>query len=335
MSRIVLENSVLDWSGTRDLINEGEYLVIAGDESALKKLPPGNWVAGTTPYFAAVEGSKTDKEALFITRIRGRGDNDPSIVLYDENTISQVASDGPEHGFTILILPSGSPVHLRFAYDAPKFPRMYFTPIVGWVTGVQLSDVQSHRSKVGYGLDAKLLDDRAIALHVPLAANQTAKIKMINPYKPIYGPKIRFFDDGFNVGDCLVDGKRTNFATFLRSQGIKKQHPIITSHNGTTVNVSIQSIEENEVTLYAPVFAEIDYLLAEQVSGHIDALKREFPFGAKGKAGFSCNCILNCLGANWDSEELESIVGPATFGEVAYQLLNQTFVYMTLEDLAT
>jgi len=45
---------------------------------------------------------------------------------------------------------------------------------------------------------------------------------------------------------------------------------------------------------------------------------------------FSCNCILNYLYADLAGDKALSITGPATFGEIAYVLLNQTLVYLEL-----
>ena len=46
---------------------------------------------------------------------------------------------------------------------------------------------------------------------------------------------------------------------------------------------------------------------------------------------FSCNCILNYLYGDLENNKVE-IGGPITFGEIAYCLLNQTLVYMTVND---
>ena len=42
---------------------------------------------------------------------------------------------------------------------------------------------------------------------------------------------------------------------------------------------------------------------------------------------FSCNCILNYLYGELEGKKTPPYTGPVTFGEVAYQLLNQTLVY--------
>ena len=45
---------------------------------------------------------------------------------------------------------------------------------------------------------------------------------------------------------------------------------------------------------------------------------------------FSCNCVLNYLYAGLEGKKTGEFNGPATFGEIAYQLLNQTLVYLTI-----
>lgn len=47
---------------------------------------------------------------------------------------------------------------------------------------------------------------------------------------------------------------------------------------------------------------------------------------------FSCNCILNFVFAHLEGKKIGDLVGPITFGEIAYILLNQTMVYITVQD---
>jgi hypothetical protein len=41
---------------------------------------------------------------------------------------------------------------------------------------------------------------------------------------------------------------------------------------------------------------------------------------------FGCNCILNFLYGELEGQAIGGVQGPVTFGEIAYQLLNQTLV---------
>jgi len=47
-------------------------------------------------------------------------------------------------------------------------------------------------------------------------------------------------------------------------------------------------------------------------------------------AVFSCNCILNFLYGELENKKIEAFAGPITFGEIAYQLVNQTLVYVSI-----
>jgi hypothetical protein len=82
--------------------------------------------------------------------------------------------------------------------------------------------------------------------------------------------------------------------------------------------------------LYAPVFTGKKYCFAEPIEDYaavfaekISAVKDVNPF-------FSCNCILNYLYGGLEGKSTPPYTGPVTFGEIAYQLLNQTLVYVRI-----
>ena len=52
-----------------ELINGGGYLVIAGDEGALRQLPKGNWIGGTIPYFMAEQGGTVTRDQVFVNAV--------------------------------------------------------------------------------------------------------------------------------------------------------------------------------------------------------------------------------------------------------------------------
>jgi hypothetical protein len=45
---------------------------------------------------------------------------------------------------------------------------------------------------------------------------------------------------------------------------------------------------------------------------------------------FSCNCVLNYVYGRLENERAGRLEGPMTFGEIAFQLLNQTLVHVTI-----
>ena len=99
------------------------------------------------------------------------------------------------------------------------------------------------------------------------------------------------------------------------------------------VNVGIQEVKDNTVNLYAPVFADVEYHFAKPVADYIQAFDKAIKESGSDNdnIAYSCNCILNFLYSDLEGKKTGNITGPMTFGEIAYQLLNQTLVYMALE----
>ncbi|WP_185232668.1 DUF6976 family protein [Teredinibacter franksiae] len=318
-----------------NMISRGDYMIISGDERVLASLPSGNWIAGTIPYFMTEEGGKVDQDSLFVNTISGLPSNNlPRLTLYDANTISRIAEEAPEHGFTFLILPAGSDVHLSYAQNAPDFPKMFFSPIIGWIAGVHLDELASRSAKVGFGPAGGLLSDtQAAAIHVPLPDSQVAQIKTINLFNPGEGAAIQFPENGFSVGSCKVDGADWRLSDYIKEHNIDTRLPLVANYSGMMVNVSIQEVGDGEVNLYAPVFPGVEYRFASPVSDYVTEFNQALPASDSKTIAFSCNCILNFLYSELEGKKIGQLTGPVTFGEVAYQLLNQTLVYLTLEDI--
>jgi hypothetical protein len=96
--------------------------------------------------------------------------------------------------------------------------------------------------------------------------------------------------------------------------------------------VAIRFIDEKRktVSLYAPVFENIEYCFANEIGDYEDIFRKELA-SHPGKPIFSCNCVLNYFYANLESKKTDRFMGPMTFGEIAYMLLTQTLVYLTIE----
>lgn len=332
---ISFSSLAVDRATVESMIARGDYMVIAGDENVLASLPSGNWIAGTIPYFMTDEGGKVDQEKLYVNTIEGLSSSSlPRLTLYDTKTISRVAQECPEHGFTILILPAGSEVHLNYAQNAPDFPKMFFSPIVGWISGMHLDKIGSQSAKVGFGPAGGLLSEtQAAAMHIPLPEDQVAEIKTVNLFVQGDGGAITFAESGFNVTACKVDGADWSLADYVREKGIDTRLPLVANYSGMMVNVSIQELAEKEVKLYAPVFAGVEYRFAKPVTDYVSEFNQQISSSNGAHVAFSCNCILNFLYSELEGKKTGKFTGPITFGEVAYQLLNQTMVYLTLEKL--
>ena len=78
------------------------------------------------------------------------------------------------------------------------------------------------------------------------------------------------------------------------------------------------------------MFDDIEYRFAAPVSDYMQAFSAQLPNNTE-TVGFACNCILNYLYSELEGKKVPTMLGPMTFGEIAYQLLNQTLVYLTIE----
>lgn len=310
-------------------IEAGAALLLAGAESALDALPHGKWIAGTIPYFMAESGGVEDTERVFVTEVPD-GVVDAAWAVYDVAAIDRIALDGPSHGFTAVIVPAFSAVHRKFAQDAPEFKDMFIKPIVGWVSGVAVEDIGRLSPKVYFGQTGEKLADAAVALHAALAPEFSAKVDIVNLFHQGRGPALQFESQGFLATDCLIDGCRANLARYIAGDRVDTRLPLVADFCGAMINTSISAVDADtgETTFYAPVFPGVVYRFADSIVDYATEFERQVPKGVE--MVFSCNCILNYLYGELEGKPLAGTAGPITFGEIAYQLLNQTMVYLEL-----
>ena len=332
MSNVQITSALIDIDTLIEKINQREFLIIAADKKILQQLPSGNWIAGSIPYFMGQDGGEVSQEKAFVNTIEGINlNNPPRIMPYDVNSIKNIAQDAPENGFTITILPAGSEVHAEYAENAPGYNNMFFSPIIGWIAGSHLDETEA-QPQVGFGTANMLMTDKAIAMHVPLAEDQFANINIVNLFEQGSGPKISFTDTGFSASDCLIDGKPEKFSQYVQNNNIDTRLPLVADYNGVNINVSIKEMENESVAFYAPVFAGVDYQFATPIADYVTELNKAIANQELPETSFSFNCILNFLYAELENKKTAELTGPFTFGEIAYQLLNQTLVYLSIEN---
>ena len=59
--------AMFDIGEVQDKIERGKRLIVAGEEDILKRLPPGNWIGGTIPYFMTEKGGALLKDKIYVT----------------------------------------------------------------------------------------------------------------------------------------------------------------------------------------------------------------------------------------------------------------------------
>jgi hypothetical protein len=311
-------------------IESGRRLAIAGDEKLLLDLPKGNWIGGTIPYFMAEDGGKISKDKVYVHDFTDLS-LDAIIKSYGVNDLPKINEDAPDHGFSIIIIPAISSAHVAYSQDAPNYPNFFMKPILGWISGVHLDDLGKISPKTFNGLTGESSDKNAVVIHCPVAEDKTPIVNIINLFKQGNGDTIKFEESGFSVKSCLINGKKLNFAEYIKNNNIDTRLPMVADYCGAMVNVSFQGVRESDgiVDLYAPVFDGVEYKIAAPVGDYVDAFKKVLPRDVY--PVFSCNCILNFLYSELEGKSVEKMYGPITFGEIAYQLLNQTLVYLEIK----
>ncbi len=312
----------------KTMIENGDKLLLAGDKTLLSKLPAGNWIGGTIPYFMADEGGIVTKDKIYVDKIPDYVQN-IMIKEYNDDNIQRVFSDMYDNGYSVIILPAFSNTHFSFALKAPTFDNFAMSPLIGWVSGFLLDDNDS-AYVYGNGIES---NKNAIVMHIELPEDKYAHIEIVNIFKQGNGDIIEFPETGFSTTTAIINGKSVNFAEYLRENNVDIKLPLVADYMGTMVNVSFQSIENDLVKFYAPVFNGIKYKLAENVDDYINEFTNNLPIQISDKIQFSCNCILNFIYSDLQGKQTSNITGPITFGEIAYQLLNQTMVSIVIENI--
>ena len=316
---------------TNAQIAEGKRLHIAGDESALVQLSPGTWIGGTIPYFLTADGGVADREHLLVTELPDDV-AETNIRFVDADALADLLEGAFEHGVSVVIIPGMSIAHSKYANEIQDVPGIFEKPIVGWIAGVHLDDLGKATPKVFNGQTSESAENRLIVLHARLPENVEARIGIVNLFKQGDGDRIRFPETGFSADSCWVNDEQVSFFDYVKAQGLDQRMPLVTDFSGEMINVSFQGVDEgkHEVQFYAPVIAGVEYRQAAPLDDYRKELLSYLESHPLAPV-FSCNCILNYLYAELEGDQPIPVGGPATFGEIAYILVNQTLVYLEFD----
>ncbi len=322
-------SGIFELDAVAGMIKSGQRLLLAGDEALLAKLPQGEWIGGTIPYFMSEEGGLRTDQRLFVTDLPS--DARATIKRYNATSLPQLAADHPGNGFTVLLVPAFTDVHTEYARNVAHYAGIFDRPVVGWVSGVALEDIGNVKPKIFDGATGTACTDEAVAMHVCIPEAYQVSVDIVNLFQPGNGDTIEFPQGGFSATEALINGKLTHFAQYLSAQSTDTKLPLVADYNGAMVNVSIQNVDvsASKVDFYAPVFPNVTYHVAKPVGDYVHEFAAHIPQGGA-PLTFSCNCILNYMYAGLEGKSVGKLTGPMTFGEIAYMLLNQTAVYLTI-----
>ncbi len=344
------------------MIREGRVLLLAGAEDDLACLPEGCWIGGTVGYFLTPQGGVTAVGQIFYVDFTAISDS-ATWRSFDAGDIHEIAQHYPENGFAILLLPGFSALLGHVAGRIMEFDGLYNVPLMGWVSAVALDRMPDawpiDRPKTFAG-GRPGADEHAAVLYVSLPAHAFAQLHIANLFAPGTGPEIRFPQPGqLTDGECFIGGVRCNLARYIAARGIDRRLPLVADHEGALLNVAIllADSESGQMIFLSPVSPALTYRFAEEILDYTEEFTRAAAEIDLAQAAHSCICVLhfhhaglrvqNGLPKSADMPPVgPDIIAPATFGQIAYTVLNQTLTsllighscegsYEELEDFAT
>ncbi|MGE5232185.1 MAG: DUF6976 family protein [Deltaproteobacteria bacterium] len=320
-------DGLFDRDATAGLIQSGKRLLLAGDEVLLASLPRGEWIGGTTPYLMGRGGAIRSTDYAYVAELPG---DHAGVFRYGPRGLPHIARHHPGHGFTLLLLPGLSAIQRTFAENVARYRGVFDRPLVGWVSSVALEDMGKVAPKVFDGTSGESTADQGVAMHVVLPPGQRASVDVVNLFAPGAGDAIVFPDGGFEATTALVNGRPVNFAAYLTERKADTTLPLVAERDGAMVNVSFKSVDAaaGVVSFYAPVQASVEYRLAAPVPNFAERFAERVQPAAP-RTTFGCHCIFNYLSGRLGGR-LGGLVGPMVFGQVAYVLLNQTAVCLSI-----
>ncbi len=314
-----------------ELIKQNHILSLAADEKVLDKLPQGNWIAGTIPYFMDVDGGKLDKNRIFVDDLTDFV-QDFKITKYDKSNVKNIGNEGFENGFTVAVIPSDSQTLSEFAPNSLDYENIYKNPIVGFIAGIDMNELKTATAKTFFGKEPLKSEELCVAIHVKIPDNKVAasEIVNLNTIDPD-SPKIEFPETSFTQSECFINGKKENIADFLTRENYKL--PLIADYQGALINRDIKIVdnENKKVHFFSPLFKGEKYRLAKPIDNYLQKFDDLLKNINKDELAYAVICVSYLNLGNLEGKTIP-VTGPFTFGEISYQLLNQTVVYLKIMD---
>jgi hypothetical protein len=325
-----MKNHILSLSDTVALITAGHTLSIAGPEALLAQLPRGTWIGGTTVYALTEEGGARIDDRLFVTSFpEATAATIRHLQTADLSTLAEGYAPG---GASLVLIPAFSSAHSAFAMDGMGYPGLFDQPLMGWVTGVPVEEIGTTAPAAFDGTTGLRHADGALLMHLSLPAGSTTSLDIVNIFTQSNDPATTFCfpATGFTATDVAVGTQTVNLARYITEKGLDTRLPLVANYAGALINVSIRAVdvEKGEVSFFAPVVEGAVYHLANPLPDYAAAFAAHI--GNGGAAAHSCNCILNYLYGDMAGQKTGNFIGPVTFGEIAYILLNQTLVKLEI-----
>jgi len=154
-----MKNKLYTINEVTEFINAGKLLSLAGDERVLSKLPKGNWIGGTTPYFMDAKKGQFNQELIFVNNLLEEHQS-YKIESYTSNKVNNIVSDTFSNGYSLVIIPPFTDIHQEYAIKIPNNENLFNNPIIGWIAGIDLNSTDI--CKTFNGQTGEVFTDRAV-----------------------------------------------------------------------------------------------------------------------------------------------------------------------------
>ena len=315
------------------MLTQNKKLLLSADEAVLDKLPQGDWIGGTIPYFMAQNGGRFSTDKIFVDDFTEYG-IDFKFEKYTKDNINTIAENSYKNGFVALILPVDTPILSSFSINSLHYKDIFKNPVVGFVAGMCIDDYGKKTAIVYFGKNTEKLYDNGVAIHVKLPPNKIARAEIINVNTiDRKSAKLKFPKTSFHQSDCFVNGKKTNLIDYLQKIKYPKGLPIIADYHGALINRDFNHIDykKREALFFAPVSSNEVYYLVKPIKNY-DIKFEEMLVPEQENLAYSCACISYYIIGSLQNKKI-GFVGAFTYGEIAYLLLNQTFVNLFIDKI--
>lgn len=329
----MIEKKLYSVEEVSDFIRQGHTMVLSGDENLLSQLPRGNWIGGTIPYFMSDAGGTHTHDRIFVDDFSPYAGHF-KIKSFTKKNIRTITSEGYNNGFVFLILPFGKPIVFDFTLNSLNYPDVFKNPLLGFIAGVDLDLAGTVDAKVFNGLAGQNSRDGGVALFVELPENYIARVEIVNIFNQDPGSdEIHFFTDSNVQSECLINGVPGNIYDYLADREWNLSLPLIANCSGAFINRDLQLMDatSRSVTFYAPVSRGETYKLALPINNYQKTFIDRSPSNISDVI-YSCNCVSNYRFGNLQGKKL-GLLGSMTYGEIAYQLLNMTQIYLVIDEI--
>ena len=209
-------------------------------------------------------------------------------------------------------------------------------PLIGWISGTDVADIGKVAPEVISGQNRLSQENAAVVMHIGLPADKQANINIVNIFKQGSGDVITFPEKRVPCHRRPDQRHAEELRRLSGGERVDIKLPLVADYSGAMINTSFQEVDKDEEGhVLRPGLPRGRIQGGAPVADYVTAFESPCPDPRRDSIAFSCNCILNYLYSDLEGKRTGNVTGPITFGEIAYQLLNQTLAYVTIQKSGT